>query len=99
MNAVLDVQKIVEVCKRHDIAWCGLFGSMARGEANDESDVDLLVRFATPIGLLTHIAIEHALSDALGRKVDLVTEESLHPLIRENVARDLKTIYPANEGE
>ncbi|MFN0084605.1 MAG: type VII toxin-antitoxin system MntA family adenylyltransferase antitoxin [Blastocatellia bacterium] len=96
MATVLDLEKIIEVCRQHDVSWCALFGSMARGEATDSSDVDLLIRFAKPIGLLAHIAIENELADALGRKVDLVTEEALSPRIREHVARDLKTIYSSD---
>lgn len=91
----LDVNKIIEICRQHDVSWLGVFGSVARGEATEESDVDLLVRFAKPISLLAHIAVEDRLADALGRRVDLVTEEALSPYIRDQVMRDLKVIYEA----
>ena len=44
-------EKIVEICERNDIEFCAVFGSFARGEATEESDIDLLVRFSKPIGL------------------------------------------------
>lgn len=91
----LDINKIIEICRQRDISWLGVFGSVARGEVTEESDVDLLVRFANPVSLLSHIEVEDRLADALGHKVDLVTEEALSPYIRESVMRDLKVIYEA----
>ena len=85
-----DINKIIEICRQHDVAWLGVFGSVARGEASEKSDIDLLVRFSKPISLLSHIAVEDRLAEALGRKIDLVTEEALSPYIREQAMRDLK---------
>lgn len=59
-----------------------VFGSMARGDANDDSDVDLLVTLAPGT---TGLALGGLLMDAqglLGRKVDVVTEQGLHPAMR-----------------
>lgn len=86
-------EKIVEICRRNDISYCALFGSFARGEAKAESDVDLLIRFAQPKSLLGHIGIAHQLEDALGKKVDLITENELSQHLRENIRRDLTVIY------
>ena len=74
----------------------GVFGSVARGEDNASSDIDLVVRFKNPVGLLDLIGIEERFEKALGRPVDLGTEASLHPLIKANVAKELKVLY---EGE
>lgn len=98
MEFVLNTGTIIEICRQHPVSWCGLFGSAARGEATEQSDIDLLVRFAKPQSLLSHITIENQLADALGRKVDLVTEESLHPAIREHVLQDLKMIYSTDDS-
>lgn len=62
-----------------------LFGSTARGEALDSSDVDLLVEFDRPTGLFGLIRLEEHLSQLLGRPVDLGTPNSLRPSIRERV--------------
>lgn len=62
-----------------------VFGSMARGDANDDSDVDLLVTLAPGT---TGLALGGLLMDAqglLGRKVDVVTEQGLHPAMRASV--------------
>lgn len=86
-------EKIVEICKRNYIEFCALFGSFARGEANEKSDIDLLVRFSKPIGLFGFAGIEQELEEALGRKVDLATDKMIGEYIRESVFRDLKIIY------
>jgi len=62
-----------------------LFGSFAREEANDESDIDLLVEFSEPKTLLDIARIERQLSDKIGKEIDLVTEESLSPHIAEKI--------------
>jgi uncharacterized protein len=93
MNLALsEKEKIIEICKRNDISYCALFGSFARGEATEESDIDLLVRFSTPIGWKFY-AIAEDLQELLGKKVDLATENMLNKYIRESVLRDAKVIY------
>ena len=91
--ATAEKEKIVEICRRNDIEFCALFGSFARGEANDESDIDLLVRFSKPIGLFGFAGVEQELTKALGRKVDLATDKMIGKYIRESVFHDLKVIY------
>jgi uncharacterized protein len=72
-----------------------VFGSYARGENSSNSDLDILISldYANRISLLDLIGAEQDLSDALGIKVDLVTEKSLHPLIRPYVEKDCITIF------
>ncbi|MBK9767902.1 MAG: nucleotidyltransferase family protein [Chloracidobacterium sp.] len=71
----------------------GVFGSVARGEDTANSDVDLLIRLSKPVGLVEFIALEDTFTEIFGRNVDLATEASLHPLIRQNVLADLQVIY------
>lgn len=94
--ASAEKEKIVKICERNDIEFYALFGSFARGEANEESDIDLLVRFAKPIGWAFY-GIADELEKALGRKVDLATENMLGKRTRESVLRDLKVIYEEAE--
>lgn len=94
--ATAEKEKIVEICKRNDISYCALFGSFARGEATDASDIDLLVRFSKPIGWKFY-GIAEDLQEVLGKKVDLATENMLNKYIRASVLRDLKVIYEEAE--
>lgn len=86
-------KKIVEICQKNDVEFCGLFGSFARGEGKQESDIDLLIRFAKPKSLLGHSNSMHEFEAVLGIEVDLVTEKELSPHIKENVMKDLTIIY------
>lgn len=86
-------RKIIPILKRNDVEFAAVFGSRVRGEARLDSDVDILVRFSAPVGLYDFIGLEQNLSEVLDRKVDLVSEESVHPYIKSNVAKDLKVLY------
>jgi hypothetical protein len=66
-----------------------LFGSIARGEATDKSDVDLLVEFNRPVGYFGLFALQDHLEKLLDRPVDLGTPDSLKPYIRERVKEEL----------
>ena len=87
-----DKRKIVDICRQNNISYCAMFGSFARGDANETSDIDLLVRFSKPIGWKFY-AIAEDLEDSLGRKVDLATENMLNKYIRKSVLDDLEVIY------
>lgn len=90
-----DTSKLIDVCRQNDVIKVGVFGSMARGEANEQSDVDLIVEFSNRKSLLALVALERKLSVALGRKVDLLTEGAISPYLRDGIMRDLKVIYEA----
>lgn len=65
-----------------------VFGSVARGEESDDSDIDLLVDFLPGSTLLDHVGLINALSTALGRKVDVVSERALNNHLRQQVLRE-----------
>ncbi len=90
-----DTEKLIEICRQNDVARIGVFGSAARGEADEESDIDLLVEFASRKSLLALVRLERELSEALGRKVDLLTKPALSPYIRERILDELQVIYEA----
>ncbi len=71
----------------------GIFGSFARGEQTEKSDIDILVRFTTRKSLFDLVRIERELSERIGRPVDLVTERALSPYLRDSVLREVKPIY------
>ena len=94
-SILLDTNVIAEICRQNDVASLGLFGSVASGEATENSDVDLLVQFSKRKSLLAMLKLERQLSVALGQKVDLVTEAALSPYLRERIKSDLQAIYAA----
>ncbi len=79
---------------RDDLAALGvktlfLFGSVARNQATINSDVDLLVEFSRPVGLLTFARLHRFLETWLDRPVDLGTPDSLKDHLRSSVSQDL----------
>jgi predicted nucleotidyltransferase len=80
--------EILALAARHGARNVRVFGSVARGEAGPESDIDLLVTLEPSRTLLDQIALWQDLEDLLGRKVDLVTESALHRLIRDQVLEE-----------
>lgn len=87
--------QIAEFCRRHHIRKLALFGSALRDDFAPNSDVDVLVEFEpghTPgYGF---IGVQDELSGLFGgREVDLCTENSLHPLIKERVLDDAQIVY------
>ena len=86
-------EKVTPVCKASNIKMLGVFGSVARGEDSPASDIDLLAKFNKPIGFIELFDIEQKLGAVLGRRVDLGTEGSLHPLIKAGVKKDLHIVY------
>ncbi len=88
-------QQIAEYFKTQPVLKAWLFGSFARGEQTEESDVDILVNYdrSQPIGLLKIASMSADLEDILGRKVDLVEEKMLFPWIAEQVNDDKQLIY------
>lgn len=88
-----DMDNLIELCRQNDVAKIGLFGSTARGEASDESDLDFLVEFEKRKSLLEVVRFERELSESLGKKVDLLTEAAISPYIKDNIIRDVTVIY------
>lgn len=69
-----------------------IFGSFARGEQNKKSDLDVLVDYSRPPNLFDFVGLKYEIEDAPGRKVDLITEFSLRPELRESITPDLKSV-------
>ena len=90
-----DVSKLIELCRQAGVVKIALFGSAARGEADEQSDIDLVVEFSKGISLLRFTALQSELSEALGRRVDLLTETAISPYLREKIKLDLRVIYEA----
>lgn len=79
---------IVQTATRYGASRSRLFGSAARGDSGPDSDIDLLVDIQVGSGLLDLIAIKQDLEDQLGCSVDVLTESSLSPYLREAALRE-----------
>ncbi|HEY5464459.1 MAG TPA: nucleotidyltransferase family protein [Hanamia sp.] len=75
---ILEYQK-KELVKKYPISEMGLFGSYARGDYNEHSDIDILVDFDGRIDGFDYIKIAHHLEDAFKQKVDLVSRKGIKP--------------------
>lgn len=78
-----------ELAREYKVSSIGIFGSVARDQQSETSDLDLLVAFDGPVSLFDVMRLEQELESRLEVEVDIVTEGSLKPRIGERVAKDL----------
>ena len=78
-------EDILRLAAEHGASNVRLFGSVARGDARPDSDIDFLVVFRPGTSLLTHAGLIVALEDLLGRRVDVAPEKTLKEHLREQV--------------
>ncbi|MDD2500440.1 MAG: nucleotidyltransferase family protein [Geobacter sp.] len=83
---------IINFMKSHGAVKVGVFGSYARDEARVDSDLDLMVWFAEQKSLLGVIRLERELSELLGIKIDLLTEQAISPYLVDRIRQELKVI-------
>jgi predicted nucleotidyltransferase len=91
--ALKTVEEIKEILKSHKkeleskygVKEIGIFGSYVKEEQKETSDVDILVEFEKPLGLLEFVGLKNHLSDLLGLNVDLVMRKALKPTIGKRV--------------
>ena len=80
--------EILDIAAKYGAKNIRVFGSMAHGEESPESDLDIIVEMEKGRSLLDIIAIKQDIEELLGRKVDVVTEASISPYIRDNVLKE-----------
>jgi predicted nucleotidyltransferase len=80
--------EILDLARRHGAGNVRVFGSLARGEGTEGSDLDLLVTLAEGRSLLDLVGLKQDLEDLVHRPVDVVTERALSPYLRERVLSD-----------
>ncbi len=88
-----NLHSINDLCQDFGISYLGLFGSQARGDAREDSDVDILVEFKETPGLIEFIRTKQRLEQILNKKVDLVTRRGLSKHLSSYVNQDLQKIY------
>lgn len=89
----IDKELIIKIAKKNGVTSMSLFGSTARGEDHQSSDIDLLVDFEPGRSLIDLVRLERELSEAFNLDFDVLTPNSLHPRIRERVNREKVLIY------
>jgi uncharacterized protein len=82
-------QKALPILRKHNIRKAGIFGSYARHEEGENSDIDFLVELSgTTLSLLGFMEIKLALEEKIEKKVDLVDYQAIKPAIREQILRE-----------
>jgi predicted nucleotidyltransferase len=85
---------IINALQEYDPVMIGIFGSYARKENHQASDIDILVKFKSTLSLLQLVHAERLLSQKLGIRVDLVTEGAIkNKIVKENIDKDLQIIF------
>lgn len=80
--------KVLPILKEAGVTKSSLFGSHVRGDYQEDSDVDILVELPRGNSLLDLVRLEKKLEKALGKKVDLLTYNSVHPLLRDRIGKN-----------
>ena len=93
----MDIQsikkKILPILKRQDVMKTAIFGSFVAGKNDSKSDIDLLVKLKKGKTLLDFMKLKTELEKSLKRNVDLVTYDSLHPLLKDIILKEQEIIY------
>lgn len=92
MNIEEIKNKILPILKKYDVSRASLFGSIVSGEITEESDVDILVEFKGEKSLLDLAGLKIELEELLGRRVDVLTYNSLHPLLKDRILSEQKAV-------
>lgn len=80
--------KVLPILKEAGVIKSSLFGSYVRGDYRKDSDVDILVELPKGSSLLDLVRLEKKLENAVGKKVDLLTYNSVHPLLKDHINKD-----------
>lgn len=79
---------------KYGVKWLAVFGSFARNEMTDKSDIDILVEFDRSIGLFEFARLKIYLTELLGREVDLVTVDALHKRMKNTILNEAVYVTP-----
>ncbi|MBU4300377.1 MAG: nucleotidyltransferase family protein [Nanoarchaeota archaeon] len=89
------IKKLVYSLSRRGAKRIRIFGSYARGEQTPKSDIDVLVEFRDRKSLLDFVRIEREVSEEVGKKVDLLTENAISPYLKDRIKKEAEVIYGA----
>ncbi len=88
-------EKLTKLCEENDIVFMAIFGSLVRGNYGKKSDIDILIKFegGKCKTLFDLIEIEDELEKILGKRIDLLTVNSISPYLKDEILRSMKVIY------
>ncbi|MBW1694255.1 MAG: nucleotidyltransferase family protein [Deltaproteobacteria bacterium] len=97
MKTIKDIEIIIiknrkELEEKFGLKEIGIFGSYARGDQLQDSDIDILVEIERPMGFIKFIKLENHLSQILGVNVDLVTRKALKPYIGKRILQEVQYV-------
>lgn len=95
IEAMFKKENLSALLEKNNIVKLGVFGSYARGEKKETSDMELVVKFSKNNGLFSYVKLKMELSEILAKNVDLVTEASISPHLRECILHETKVLYSA----
>lgn len=89
-NDIAEIKRvIVPILRKNGVIKAGIFGSYARGDETKKSDVDILIKVkAKKFSLFDLAGLEIELEEKLGKKVDLLTYNSIHPLLKKRILKE-----------
>lgn len=85
-------EKVLNLAAEHGASRVRVFGSVARGEDHEGSDLDLLVDLPVGTSLLDIVGLQLDIAEALGVRVDLCTERELHPALRQRILAEARAL-------
>jgi uncharacterized protein len=93
MNIEALKSTVVPILQKHQVVRAGLFGSFARNEAGDDSEVDLLIQFNYVTGMYQYMDLKFELEDTLQRKVDRIEYQAIKPRLLQSILEDEIRFY------
>ena len=78
-----------EIIEKYGVMEIGIFGSYIKNEQKETSDIDILIEFKRPVGMLTFVNLKNFLSDLFGVNVDLVIKKALRPSIGQRILNEV----------
>lgn len=84
-----------EVLRKEGVATLALFGSVVRGEAQADSDIDVLIEVdpEAKFSLLNHVGVQHLIEDRLNRKADVLMKDGIRPAFKQRILREAETVF------
>ncbi len=93
MKLSIDKNQLQFVCNKENIVYLGLFGSYARNEEQEKSDVDVLVDFSEVKSFFELAGVQNELESIFKRKIDLVLKKNIKTDLKPYIEKDLITLY------